>query len=414
MRKDRRPGIPFILITVFLDMLGIGLVIPVLPSLVGTLTTGRELQSYWYGALLASYGITQFLGAPLLGALSDRFGRRPVLLASIFGLGLNFFLTAISPWLWLLLVSRLIGGATGASFSVASAYIADVTAPEQRSKSFGILGAVFGLGFVCGPMLGGLLGSYNLRLPYFVSASLSLLNWLYGFFVLPESHPRDHRAPFSIAKANPFSSLVTLSRLRGVGGLISVYALTMLAQFIVQSTWVLYTNFRFEWGPRENGISLFAVGGASALAQGWLLGRLLKRFGELRTALFGLSSGFLAYVLYGAATEGWMMYAIIVANLLGFTAGPALQGIVSKSVDAHKQGVTMGSLTAISSIMGVIGPLTSAPILAFVGHLHPRDWRAGITFFLCAFLQAIALVQATRDFRKTTVQAAEIATEQAG
>jgi DHA1 family tetracycline resistance protein-like MFS transporter len=337
-----------------------------------------------------------------------------VLLASIFGLGLNFLLTAISPWLWLLLVSRLIGGATGASFSVASAYIADVTAPEQRSKSFGILGAVFGLGFVCGPMLGGLLGSYNLRLPYFVSASLSLLNWLYGFFVLPESHPRDHRAPFSIAKANPFSSLVTLSRLRGVGGLISVYALTMLAQFIVQSTWVLYTNFRFEWGPRENGISLFAVGGASALAQGWLLGRLLKRFGELRTALFGLSSGFLAYVLYGAATEGWMMYAIIVANLLGFTAGPALQGIVSKSVDAHKQGVTMGSLTAISSIMGVIGPLTSAPMLAFVGHLHPRDWRAGITFFLCAFLQAIALVQATRHFRKTTVQAAEIATEQAG
>jgi MFS transporter, DHA1 family, tetracycline resistance protein len=414
MRKDRRAGIPFILITVFLDMLGIGLVIPVLPSLVGTLTTGRELQSYWYGALLASYGITQFLGAPLLGALSDRFGRRPVLLASIFGLGLNFLLTAVSPWLWLLLVSRLIGGATGASFSVASAYIADVTTPEQRSKSFGILGAVFGLGFVCGPMLGGLLGSYNLRLPYFVSASLSLLNWLYGFFVLPESHPRGQRAPFSIAKANPFSSLAALSRLRGVGGLISVYALTMLAQLIVQSTWVLYTNFRFEWGPRESGISLFVVGVASALAQGWLLGRLLKRFGELRTALFGLTSGFLAYVFYGAATEGWMMYAIIIANLLGFTAGPALQGIVSKSVDAHKQGVTMGSLTAISSIMGVIGPLTGAPLLAFVGHLHPRDWRVGITFFLCAFLQAIALVQAIRHFRKSAVQAAEIATEQAG
>jgi DHA1 family tetracycline resistance protein-like MFS transporter len=337
-----------------------------------------------------------------------------VLLASIFGLGLNFLLTAVSPWLWLLLVSRLIGGATGASFSVASAYIADVTTPEQRSKSFGILGAVFGLGFVCGPMLGGLLGSYNLRLPYFVSASLSLLNWLYGFFVLPESHPRDQRAAFSIAKANPFSSLAALSRLRGVGGLISVYALTMLAQLIVQSTWVLYTNFRFEWGPRENGISLFVVGVASALAQGWLLGRLLKRFGELRTALFGLTSGFLAYVFYGAATEGWMMYAIIIANLLGFTAGPALQGIVSKSVDAHKQGVTMGSLTAISSIMGVIGPLTGAPLLAFVGHLHPRDWRVGITFFLCAFLQAIALVQAIRHFRKSAVQAAEIATEQAG
>ena len=414
MRKDLQAGIPFILVTVFLDMLGIGLVIPVLPSLVGTLTTGRELQSYWYGALLASYGITQFLGAPLLGALSDRLGRRPVLLASIFGLGLNFLLTAVSPWLWLLLVSRLIGGATGASFSVASAYIADVTTPEQRSKSFGLLGAVFGLGFVCGPMLGGLLGSYNLRLPYFVSASLSLLNWLYGFFVFPESHARDRRAPFSIGKANPFSSLSTLSRLRGVGGLISVYALTMLAQFIVQSTWVLYTSFRFGWGPRENGISLFVVGMASAVAQGWLLGRLLKRFGESRTALFGLTSGFLAYVLYGVATEGWMMYAIIIANLLGFTAGPALQGIVSRSVDAHKQGVTMGSLSAISSIMGVIGPLTGAPLLALVARLHPRDWRAGITFFLCAFLQAIALMQASRHFRKNTVRSAEIATEQTG
>jgi DHA1 family tetracycline resistance protein-like MFS transporter len=404
MRKDRQAGIPFILITVFLDMLGIGVVIPVLPSLVGTLTTGREHQSYWYGALLASYGITQFLGAPLLGALSDRFGRRPVLLASIFGFGFNFLLTAVSPWLWLLLVSRLIGGATGGSFSVAGAYIADVTAPEQRSKSFGKLGAAFGLGFVCGPMLGGLLGSYDLRLPYFVAASLSLLNWLYGFFLLPESHLRERRAPFSIAKANPFSSLAALSRLRGVGSLISVYALAMLTQSIVQSTWVLYTNFRFGWGPRENGISLFVVGVASALAQGWLLGLLLKRYGELRAALFGLTSGFLAYVFYGAATEGWMMYGIIFANLLGFTAGPALQGIVSKSVDAHKQGVTMGSLTAISGIMAVIGPLTSAPLLAMVGRLRPGDWRAGMTFFLCALLQAIALAQALRHFRKSDLQ----------
>jgi MFS transporter, DHA1 family, tetracycline resistance protein len=402
MKNHRQAGLPFILVTVFLDMLGIGLVIPVLPSLVGTLTTGRDLQSYWYGALLASYGITQFLGAPLLGALSDCFGRRPVILISIFGLGLNFLLTAISPWLWLLLVSRLISGATGASFSVASAYIADITAPEQRSKSFGMLGAVSGLGFVCGPMLGGLLGSFSLRLPYFVSASLSLLNWLYGFFVLPESNPRDRRAPFSIAKANPLSALAALSRLHGVGSLINIYTLTILAQFIVQSTWVLYTNFRFGWGPAENGISLFVFGMASALAQGCLLGPLLKRLGELRIALFGLTSSVLANVLYGAAVQGWMMYAIIFANLLGFTAGPAFQGIVSKSVGAHKQGITMGSLTAINSIMGVVGPLAGTPLLALVGHLPPTDWRVGITFFLCALLQTIALVQALRYFQKST------------
>ena len=409
MKHNRQAGLSFILLTVFLDMLGIGLVIPVLPTLVGTLTTGRDQQSYWYGALLASYGTMQFLGAPLLGALSDRFGRRPVLLAAIFGLGLNFLLTAISPWLWLLLVSRLIGGATGASFSVASAYIADITSPEKRSKSFGTLGAVFGLGFVCGPMLGGLLGSYNLRLPYFAAASLSLLNWLYGFFLLPESHPRSLRRPFSIAKANPFSALAALTRLRGIGGLVVVYALTMLAQSIIQSTWVLYTNFRFGWGPRENGISLFVVGVASALAQGWLLGRLLKRFGELRIALFGLGSSVMAYILYGAVLEGWMMYAIVLANLLGFTAGPALQGIVSKAVDPDKQGITMGSLNAISSITGVIGPLTGAPLLALVGHLSPRDWRVGVTFFLCALLQAIALAQALRCFRKSSTEQPEIA-----
>jgi DHA1 family tetracycline resistance protein-like MFS transporter len=375
MQVQRQPGVPFILVTVFLDTLAFGFVIPILPALVATMTTDKQSQAYWYGLLLGSFGFAQFFSAPLLGALSDRFGRRAVLLVSIFGLGLNFFITAISPWLWLLLVSRLIGGASGAAFTVAGAYVADVTTEEKRSRSFGLLGAMFGLGFICGPMLGGLLSHYGLRLPYFAASSFCLLNWLYGFLVLPESLPEDRRSAINFAKA-------------------------AFPQFLLQSTWVLYTTFRFGWGPREIGFSLFIVGIASALGQTVLLGPLLRKLGDVKTAMVGLGSSFVAYILYGLATQGWMMYAIILTNLIGFVAGPALQGIVSKAVDRRHQGITLGSLNAISSIMSVIAPLVGAPILAAVSGLNVTDWRVGATFFVAAFAQAAALLQAFMHFRK--------------
>jgi len=268
MLQRRKAGLPFILATVFLDMLGFGIVIPVLPVLVSTMTADKPSQAYWYGALLASYGVAQFFSAPLLGAISDRFGRRSVLLISIFGLGLNFFITAISPWLWLLLVSRLIGGASGASYTVAGAYIADVTTPENRSRSFGLMGAVFGMGFICGPMIGGLLAANNLRLPYFAAAVLALLNWLNGYFILPESLPKDRRTAIDFKKVNPFSAIMALMRVRGIGNLVLVYIFSVFGQFLLQTTWVLYTSFRFGWGPQENGISLFVVGIVSAIVQG--------------------------------------------------------------------------------------------------------------------------------------------------
>lgn len=401
MTRRREAATRFVLITVFLDVLGIGLIVPVLPALVGEFTGSRDLQSYWYGALLATYGIMQFFFASLLGALSDRFGRRPVLLISIFGLGVNFLLTALATSLWVLLVARVIGGMTGASFSVANAYVADVTPPEERSKSFGVIGAAFGLGFIIGPMLGGLLGGYDLRLPFFAAAGLSVANWLYGFFVLPESHPKEQRNPFSLARANPFSALAALTQLRGVGGLIGVYALSVLAQFTLQSTWVLYTTFRFGWGPRQNGLALFVVGLVAAAVQGGLLGWLLKKLGEVRTTLAGLTSGVIAFTLYGLAQRGWMMYAIILANLLAFATAPALQGIVSKAVDPRKQGITMGSLNAVSSMASVLAPLVGTPLLALVSHLPAHDWRIGATFFLCAVLQAIALALALRHFHRS-------------
>jgi DHA1 family tetracycline resistance protein-like MFS transporter len=400
MLNQRKAGLPFILVTVFLDTLGFGFVIPILPALVATMTPDKQSQAHWYGLLLGSYGLAQFFSAPLLGAISDRYGRRTVLLVSIFGIGLNFFITAISPWLWLLLVSRLIGGASGASFTVAGAYVADVTSKEERSRSFGLLGAVFGLGFICGPILGGMLSVYGLRLPYFAAAGFALLNWIYGFFVLPESLQADRRSPIDFAKANPFTALIELAKVQRIGSLVLVFILTSFPQFILQSTWILYTSFRFGWGPRENGFSLFVVGIASALGQAVLLRFLLNKLGDIKTALLGLASSSVAYVLYGLATKGWMMYAIILANLCGFAAGPALQGIISRSVDPRHQGITLGSMQSIGSIMGVIAPLVGAPILAAVSGLSPEDWRVGATFFVAAISQWLALIHAFLHFRR--------------
>jgi MFS transporter, DHA1 family, tetracycline resistance protein len=403
MQIQRQPGLPFILVAVFLDTLSFGFVIPILPALVATMTPDKQSQAYWYGLLLGSFGLAQFFSAPLLGAFSDRFGRRPVLLVSIFGIGLNFLITGIAPLLWLLLVSRLIGGASGGAFAVAGAYVADVTSREERSRSLGILGAMFGVGFIFGPVLGGLLSSFGLRLPYFAAAGFCFLNWVYGFFILPESLPASRRSAIDFTKANPFSALIALTKVQGIGSLVWVFVLTALPQFIVQSTWVLYSTFRFGWGPRENGFSLFVVGIAAVIGQAVLLRFMLRKLGDKKTALFGLASSFVAYVLYGLATQGWMMYVIILANLCGFVAGPALQGIVSKVVDARHQGITLGSLNSVSSIMSVIAPLVGAPILGAVSGLNPTDWRVGATFFVAAIVQALAVVQAFAHFRRRSL-----------
>jgi DHA1 family tetracycline resistance protein-like MFS transporter len=406
--QGRRAGMPFILVVVFIDVLGIGIAIPVLPILVGEYTASRELQTYWYGALVVVYGVMQFFCAPLLGALSDRFGRRPLLLWSLLGLGLHFLLLGLAPSLAMMFVARVVGGAAGASFSVANAYSSDVSGAEQRAKSFGMVGAAFGQGFIFGPMVGGLLGGVNLHLPFYVAAGLSLLNAAYGFFVVPESLPRERRSPLSLAKANPFSALLTLARHREIGNLVLVFALVVLAQLMLQISWVLFTHFRFGWGPRENGFALFCVGLVAAIVQGGLLGMLLKRFGNTRLALTGLATGTVAYVLYGLAQHGWMMYVIIVANFVSFAAGPALQAVVSNAVDPRKQGVTMGALNSLNSIMFVVAPLIVTPLLAQVSQLPPEDWRVGATFFVSALLQGIAFLLARRHFANVpSVRAAQ-------
>jgi DHA1 family tetracycline resistance protein-like MFS transporter len=247
-------------------------------------------------------------------------------------------------------------------------------------------------------MIGGVLGGIDLRLPFYAAAGLSLVNAAYGFLIVPESLPRERRSPFSLARANPFAALLTLGRHPEIGRLIVVFALVVLAQLMLQVTWVLYTHFRFDWGPLENGFALFLVGLVATVVQGALLGRMLARFGEVRLALSGLAVGTIAYILYGIAQQGWMMYAIIVGNFLSFAAGPALQGIVSNAVDPREQGVTMGALNSINSIMFVVAPSIGTPLLAVVSHLPPTDWRVGVTFFVSAVLQAIGFVLARRHF----------------
>ncbi len=299
----------------------------------------------------------------------------------------------------MLVAVRLVGGAMQANMSVANAYVADITPREERAKRFGMMGAMFGIGFILGPVMGGLLGAINLQLPFFVAGSLAMLNLLYGYFVLPESLPADRRRAFQWKSANPISSLRGLAQLKGAGRLVAVIACSGLAQFVLYTCWVLYTTFKFGWGPLENGWSLAAVGIVSAVVQGLLLGRILKRVSPRRLAVLGLLSSTLAYVLWGAATQGWMMFAIIFVNLLGATVATAIQSIISSAADERNQGQTLGAVGGLNSLMTVIAPPIGAAILTMVSHFPKGDWRIGAPFYFCAALQAAALLLAVSHFR---------------
>ncbi len=398
-RLDRTAAMPFIMLTALIDMISIGLIIPVLPALVGSFTGTQTDQAFWYGVVTFAFSFANFFSSPILGALSDSYGRRPVLLIGFSGLAISFFLTALSTSLAMLIVIRLIGGAMQANLSVANAYVADITPPAERAKRFGMLGAMFGLGFILGPVIGGLLGAINLHLPFFVAGVLALLNLLYGYFVLPESLPKERRRKFEWKAANPISALRGLTQLKGAGRLAAVIACSGLAQFVLYTCWVLYTTFKFGWGPLENGWSLAAVGLTSAIVQGLLLGRILKRVSPRRLAVLGLISSTLAYLLWGAATQSWMMFAVIFANLLGATVSATFQSIISSAADEKSQGQTLGAVSGLNSLMAVVAPAIGAPLLTMVSHLPQGDWRIGTPFYFCAALQAAALVLAVLHFR---------------
>ncbi len=388
-------GIRFIFITLVLDILGMGIVIPIMPELISGFVGGDiSNASWWYGGIIAVYAAMQFLFAPALGRLSDRYGRRPILLIALAGASLDYLLLALAPGLAWLVIGRIIAGITGASISVGVAYIADVSTPEKRTQNFGIVGAAFGIGFVLGPMVGGLLGGLGPRVPFYAAAVLTGLNWLYGMLVLPESLTPANRQPFVWRQANPFSTLTLLGRYPGLRGLTVIFLLIGLTQQILQSVWVLSTMHRFGWTPIDNGIALAVYGVITAIAQAVLLRVLLPRFGPRRVIIIGLVSYIIGFMGYALAAAGWMMYVALVVSCLCFLTAPAIQGLISQQVGADSQGAIQGALTSLVSLTSVVGPLIATAVFsAFTSTAAPIQFP-GAPFVLGAGFCVVGLLLA--------------------
>jgi MFS transporter, DHA1 family, tetracycline resistance protein len=358
MKEKKSAAMGFIFITVLIDVIGWGIIIPVMPRLIATLKhIPVNEASKDGGLLLFVYACMQFIFAPVLGNLSDKFGRRPVLLFSLFGFGIDYLFLALAPTYSLLFVGRIISGITGASFTTASAYIADISTAETRPKNFGMLGAAFGIGFIIGPAIGGLLTGFGLRAPFYAAAVLSLLNWLYGYFVLPESLVKQNRRPFSWAKANPVGSLLFLRKYPALSGLVFSLILIYLAAHAVQSNWSFFTIYQFKWTEKMVGLSLSLVGVLVAGVQGGLIRVVNPKLGNERSVYLGLVLYSLGLFLFAFATQSWMMFAFLVPYCLGGIAGPALQSIISGHVPPNEQGELQGALTSLVSVTSIIGPL---------------------------------------------------------
>lgn len=397
----RAPAIGFIFVTLVLAIVGFGLLIPVLPKLIvefqgGDVTAG----SHTYGWLVGVYALMQFVGSPILGSLSDRYGRRAIILIATAGSALDYVIMANAPTLSWLVIARIIAGFTGGVLATANAYIADVTPPEKRAGAFGLLGAAFGIGFIIGPALGGLLGEINLRLPFWVAAGCSAANWIFGYFVLPESLPQANRRPFSWARANPVGALAALNRFPAVLGLAGSFFLLMLAQNMLFSTWALYTDHRYHWSPLSVGLSLMFVGVLSGLVQAVLVRRIVPALGEKRAVIIGMTISMCAQLCYGLANQAWMIYAIMTVGAFAGIATPALQAYITQHVPPNEQGAVQGVYGGLGSLAGI-----PAPILAtwsFGWAISPQSpvYLPGIAFFEAALVIALALFLTVRAFRQ--------------
>jgi MFS transporter, DHA1 family, tetracycline resistance protein len=391
----------FIIVTVLLDFLAFGIIAPVLPDLIKTFEGGniaRASDMVGYFGLI--WSLMQFLFLPVLGAWSDRFGRRPVILISCLGLGLDYIFMALAPSLKWLFVGRLISGITASNVSTAFAYITDITAPAERAKKFGMLGASFGVGFIVGPAVGGMLGDYNLRAPFWAAAGLSLANFLYGYFVLPESLAKDKRAKSAWHMANPLGSLTLLRSHPELAGLSMVVILYYLAHQALQSVWVLYTEYRFGWNTRDVGISLGVVGVSAVIVSGGLVGPYVKRFGERFSLLSGLFYGFLGFVGFAFTWKGWGMLAAIPFIGLWGVAGPAMQSLMSQRVDVSSQGKLQGAINSLRALTGMVGPVVFTQVFSAAISPEARLHLPGAPYYLAAILLIAAMAVAVAVTRR--------------
>jgi DHA1 family tetracycline resistance protein-like MFS transporter len=394
-----KAALRFIFVTILLDILGFGIIIPVLPKLVADLAGGNTGNgALMFGMMLSVYGLAQFLFLPVLGSLSDRYGRRPILLVSMFFSAVEFVIMALATNIWVLFIGRLLTGITGASMTVANAYIVDVSTPEKRAANFGMVGAAFGIGFILGPAFGGLLSIWSARAPFWASAVLSLANFCYGLFVLPESLGIEHRRRFNLRSAIPAAGVRILMRVGWVRMLSLCLILVSLAQQSLQSTWVLYTTYRFHWSELDNGLSLTLVGLTSGLVQAGLTGKLVARIGESRTVVLGLclsSAGFLGYAL---STQGWMMAIWIMVWSLSGVAGPSINSLISQEYGPDEQGMLQGSVVSLQSLMGIVGPLLGTGIFSY--YTEPPRHLPGAPFFMASALAGLGVLVALVALRR--------------
>ena len=400
MAEKRAPGLIFIFITVLIDCIGIGLIAPVVPRLIEELTgQGLSVAAQYGGWLAFAYAAMQFVFAPVLGGLSDQYGRRPVLLISLFGLGLDFLVSAYSPTIGWLFFARLVAGVCGASFTTASAYIADVSTPEKRAQNFGLIGAAFGLGFIIGPTMGALFSSYGIRAPFYAAAVLSLLNWLYGYFVLPESLAPENRRPFDWKRANPVGSFRALRRYRSLLGLIAALGFLYVAGSVMQSVWGYFTMLRFGWDTETVGISLGLIGLAVAVVQGGLIRIIIPKIGQKRAVFLGMAVYLISFLGYAFATKSWMAFLLIVPYSFAGITGPAIQGIISGQVAPNEQGELQGALTSLMSLTAIVSPVLMTSLFAYFTksgapvYFPGAPYMAGAVFTLLAIITSVGALR---------------------
>jgi DHA1 family tetracycline resistance protein-like MFS transporter len=400
MKASKTASVQFIFITILLDALGLGILIPIMPDVIRRFGTSPDFVNQYFGYFISIYALMQFIASPVLGALSDRFGRRPVLLLSLVGAGADYVLMAFAPNLLILFLGRIISGLTGANFTVAGSYMADISDDSTRAKNFGLIGAGFGVGFILGPGIGGLLGGLSPQAPFLAAAALSLLNFAFGLFVLPESLPKESRRHVELLKLNPLKSIYQVAFKSNLMLLVWVYFLLYLGGQSHPSIWALYTEHKFNWTPTQVGISLSFVGVVMGVSQAWLTAKVVPRWGERKALFIGTAVGSVSFFFYAVATQGWMIYIIMLGGMLANVAVPALQSLISKDVPPQEQGELQGSLLAIASITGIIGPLLYTRLFSyFSAETKPFEF-AGAPYVAAAIINTIALVLAYSQFRK--------------
>lgn len=404
MKENRKAALGFIFVTLFLDVMGLGIIIPVFPKLITQLIHGDlSTASLWGSWLVAAFAGMQFLFSPIMGGLSDRYGRRPVLLLSLLGFGLDYLVMAFAPTIWWLFATRIFAGIMGASFTTGTAYIADISTPEKRAQNFGMIGVAFGLGFMVGPAIGGILGKISPRLPFIVAAIVSLLNTLYGFFILPESLPKENRRKFDWKRANPIGSLKQLGKYPVVLGMVASILCIYMAAHAVQSTWTYYTMLKFNWNEDTVGYSLAFVGLLVGAVQGGLIRVVIPKIGQKRSIYVGLFLYTVGMVLFAFASESWMMFAFLVPYALGGVAGPALQGVMSGQVPPNAQGELQGGLTGLVSLTSFFGPLLMGSLFHTFTDKNAPVYFPGAPFIMGAILCLASLLFAMRALAKHSV-----------